>query len=53
MEILFLQYSKVLVWFQFFKVTPTTPLFDTDTDRGTAAVGLPKATHGPGWLNSA
>ena len=30
------------------KVTPPTRDFDTGTDRGTAAVGLPKATHGPG-----
>ena len=35
------------------KVTPTTRYFDTDADSGTAAMGLPKATHGPGWWKGA
>ena len=30
-----------------FKGTPPTRDFDTDTDSGMAAMGLPKANHGP------
>ena len=35
------------------KGTPPTRDFDTDTDSGMAAMGLPKANHGPAWLKSA
>ena len=37
----------------YLKVTPTTSLFDTDTDSGTAAMGLSKATHGQATLQGA